>query len=284
MKYKGKKYRGQILVVVVLVLLLLSIMVISIVAVVTRDVEQSLSMHEYEISYNTTEEKMLRILDTYGDVDVPLIGLLEMEGCSLAGQQYICSYQEDNLETEVTVEDTNEVENFELGKDETFKVILNNYRGKLKINWSANMALVMSLEYTDVSSEYKVLKDVHDEAGVFTMSGSGPQDHPLAFTVPAGEPQTIEIDLNTVPGIALSDSLTYLKVKAAMKGDNISTLLSINGDASLPSQVRKVEGYTYYSSLGAPSSAPIVITQVPLAGKSPEILNYVFYSDNVVTK
>jgi len=265
-------------------------MVISIIAVVTRDTEQSLSSKEYETSYNVSEEKMLTLLDTYSDVDVGLTGLLS-QGCSLAGELYTCQYQQDNLITNVSVTDTNRVENFELGKDETFSIILNDYTGILEISWTNDIALEMSLEYRVATADpntnlgYKMIEDVYDQTGIFTQSGASSADHVLNYAVDVNNPKLIQINMNNaIPGVAAADITTKLKIKPLMKGENTSTLISVQGDNSLPKQVRKFEGVSYYESVGAPSSAPTLITQIPLADKLPEILNYVLRSETIVDK
>ena len=71
-----------------------------------------------------------------------------------------------------------------------------------------------------------------------------------------------------------------------MKEDaNVSTLLSVKGNAGFPIQVRKLEGVSYPSGTNtAVVSAPILVSQISFAGVEPELMNYVIRSKSVLTK
>lgn len=280
-----KKFEAQVLVVVIMVLLLLSMIVIGIVAVVTRDVEQSVGSREYEASYNKSEEKMNTILDKYADVSVDLSGLVSDPNLSCSGAAdlgFKCTFSEEDLMTQVSVDDTNEVVDFDLGKDETFKVRLDNsYRDNITFTWTGQVALEFTLEFKR-GSEYSSFKDVYDKDGIFTTSGTSSSHHVFQFI--ANDPTRNEVVLNVGDALQVSDIPLYLKVKALMK-DGIATQLSIKGEnSSFPDQIREVEGVSYYQDNTASSSAPVLITQIPLAGFEPEILNYVLRTENNIVK
>jgi hypothetical protein len=283
---RKKPLKAQILVITVIVLLLLSIIVIGIIAVVTRDVGQSVSSQQYETSYNKTEEKMLKMLDSYGDTDVALTGLLTWEGCTLQSTVYQCQSTDGNLTTKVNVEDTNLVKDYELGKDGTFKVILGSYTGNLEISWTGDTALLMTLEYKATSGQYESVQDVYDNTGILTSSGSSAADHPMHATVPAGKNNTIIVNVGGITLPAAASSRSFFKIKVLMNDNShISTLLGVKGDNTLPKQIRKFEGVSYYqSATTAYSSAPTLITQIPLAGKDTGLMDYVLRSNTIVSK
>lgn len=277
---------GQILVIVVIVLLLLSIIIISFVAVVTRDTEQSLSAEEYETSYNLSEEKLQRLLEDYSDVEKDLSGLLGVEGCYISGSEseYKCSYNYDNLHTDVTVLDTNKIDNYEIGKDETLTLTLNNYLGPLVISWTNDSAIELTLDYINSDFEYKNIKDVYNQGEIFSQAGAGDADHPMNYVIDPNNEKSIQVNTTSITGISSADSLQSLKIKLMMKDDNASSLISVSGENTLPKQIREFKAVTYYKSTGADSSAPILITQIPLAGRLPELFNYVYKSNTQVTK
>lgn len=287
---KGKKpgeknLKAQILVITLMVLLMLSIIVIGIIAVVTRDINQSTNQQQYETSYNKTEEKMLKALDTYGNTDTSLSGLVN-EGCFYEGTIYKCSTTDNNLVTQINVQDTSVVKDFELGKDQTFKVILGSYAGNLEISWTGDTAILMELEYKDTSGKYLADQDVYDNAGILTSSGTSSADHKFNFVVPAGKKNTIDVNIAGITTSSAVNTRYYFKIKALMnESSHISTLLSVTGDNSLPKQIRKFEGVSYYQSNTTDlSSAPTLITQIPIAGMDPEIMNYALRSNILVEK
>lgn len=276
---------AQILVVVIMVLMLLSIIVIGIVAVVTRDVEQSVSSREYEASYNKSEEKINGILDKYADVSVDLNEIVNDSNLNCTGASELgfqCDFIDGNLVTKVTIDDTNVVESFDLGKDETFKVILNEtYRDDITFSWTGQVALEFTLEFQR-GDEYAAYKDVYDKEGIFTSSGTSPSHHIFEFVV--NDPNKNEVMLNIGNALEFTDKPLFLKVKPLMK-DGILTQLSVRGEnSSFPDQIREVEGISYYQDNTAPSSAPVLVTQIPLAGFEPEILNYVLRTETKISK
>ncbi len=278
------KYKAQVLVIVVMVLMLLAIIILGIVAVVTRDVEQSLGSREYEMSYNKSEEQIFKILDKYSNTAVGLEGLIA-DGYSCTGGAvtgYDCGFVDDKLATTMKVMDTNIVEDFELGKDETFKVILGGtYKNNVTIQWTGNAAISLTLEYKN-GNDYLVKKDVYDNSGLYTRAGTNPAHHELSIVVPGGATNTIIV--NTGSGLSVADQPLFLKIKPMME-EGIYTLLNVKGvDSSFPKQVRRIEAVSYYEGVNAPSSAPVVITQIPLAGQEPEILNYVLRTESTINK
>lgn len=281
-RFQNKKISGQILVIVLMVILLLSIIIMGIIAVVNRDLEQSLSAEQYETSYNSSETKILELVEKYGDVSKDLRDLATDCGAAI-NNVYTCSEQtDDNVVTEITVEDTSKVEDFELGKDETLKLILNDYRGQLDISWTGQVAFLITLEYQDASGTYKNIKDVYDRVSIYSQSG-GASDHAFNFTTVGPQNTSTRINLGSTTGLVAGDKLVFLKLKAIMK-TTFSTLLTVDGEATFPKQVRKFEGITYAESSSAKTAAPILITQIPLAGFEPGILNYVLESDVRVRK
>lgn len=276
------KLQGQILVIVVMVLMLLGIIILGVVAIVTRDVEQSVGSQQYEQSYNLSEEKMLLLLDDYSDVSNDLSTLVN-QGCSgfvTTGIGYTCTYTTDEYFTSVNVSDTDVVEDFELGKDETFKVILDGYTGEVDIRWTGEVALELSLEYK-VGDEYKVVKGVSDKYSILSQNAAV-ADQAVSFTE-SGTIDEITVDVaDTIASAGGGDSL-YLKIKPLMKY-GISTQIAIDGEAGFPNQVRKFESVSYVNADNVSSSAPMLVTQIPLAGYEPEILNYVLRSENVIQK
>lgn len=285
----NKKNEGQILVVVILVLFILSIIVLGIIAIVTNDVEQSLGGEQYELSYNKSEESIQRILGDYSDTEKSLYGILNETGYSCsAGYQssYQCIFDYSDIETTVNASDTNEVVDFELGKDQTFKVVLGGYEGVVEIQWTGEVAMLFQLDYQTPENEYKALMDMHD-AGNYVVSSV--PEHPMQNSIPVQSENRVIINLWQIRdrlGSTEFDHFTGLKIKALMKEDaNVSTLLSVRGNAGFPIQVRKLEAVSYPTGTNkVVVSAPALIAQIPFAGSEPEFMNYVIRSNSAVNK
>jgi hypothetical protein len=142
----------------------------------------------------------------------------------------------------------------------------------------------MTITYTDSTGNYKLIKDVYDNSSILSQSGLGPADHPTNYTVPVGTENTIQINMSSITGLTALDTTSLLKIRTYMKDGNTSTLLNIEADNNLPKQIRKVQGRSYYTSLGASSSAPVLITQIPLAERLPGIFDYVIRAESAVNK
>ncbi len=258
-----------------------------IVALVRRDAEQGFGSQEYESSYNESEKAILKTLDKYGDVAVPLTDIASNPdlSCSLGvGSVYVCNYTNNPYSTHLTITDTNKVEDFELGKDETFKVQLNStYRGKVYIGWEGDAAIAMTIEAQGSNLVYESINDVYDNKGILSESGTSAADHAFNYAVPDPAQNYIVVTISGITGIAATDKPLYLKIRPLMK-NGTSIRLNVTGDAGFPNQVRKVEAYSYLNSNNVPSSTPILITQIPLAGKEPEIINYVLRVENEIVK
>jgi len=290
----NKKNEGQILVIVILVLFTLSIIVLGVIAIVSNDVEQSLGSKQYEISYNKSEESIQKILTDYADTDVSLAGVVNEAGYSCSPSvlnAYTCDFDYSDMQTTINVSDSDEVIDYELGKDETFKVVLNDYQGVVEVEWTGDVAMLFQVDYQQTNGEYKSLTDMHD-AGNFVTSGN--LEHPLGLNIPVQTENRVIIDLAAIKSnllltgskLAFFSKFTGLKMKALMKEDaNVSTLLSVKGNAGFPIQVRRLESVSYPT--GADSivvSAPVLITQIPFAGREPELMNYVIKTKSVLNK
>lgn len=276
-----KKMQAQILVIVVIVIFVLSIIVIGMISVVTRDVEQSLSSSQYELSLHYSEEKLLSLVEDYSDRSIPLSKIESIQECDQqSDSKYSCVYSNEEITTMVNVQEKNSVENYELGKDQSINIILNNYRGKVEVSWTGKFALDFILQYQDGNYEYKNIRDVADPQDlIFT----GIINRPLGVTVPTQGVNYAVIDLGGINGIAANDYLLSLKVKALSKDESV-TLLSLNGTDSFPMQIREFEAISYFGSGDANNSVPTMTSQIPLGGEEIGILDYVLRSNEVVTK
>ncbi len=277
-----KQTKGQILVILVIVLLLLSIIVMTIIAVVTRNTRQVVSSKQYSQSYAKSEEKLLEILSEYSDINLSLDTLLS-KGCVGSNFAYTCTFDEEDSITTLFVEDTYEVNDFELEKDESLKLILNgSYRGNLDIKWTGNSAIEMTLEYKNANNEFKSIKDIYDNHSVLSQSGLSNNDHLMNFTVVNPNENYISLNLNSISGISADDILLFFKIKILSK-QNTSSLITVEANSSFPRQIRRFEVATKFKT-NTDSAMPVLISQVPLAGRQPELFDYVLLTPNQIVK
>ncbi|MBD3280760.1 hypothetical protein GF389_04525 [Candidatus Dojkabacteria bacterium] len=290
----NRKNQGQILVVVILILFIISIIVLGIIVIVSNDVEQSVGAEQYELSYNKSEESIQKILTNYADTNTSLAGLTgEVDySCSAAVlEEYSCMFDHMDMETTVNITDSNEVEDFELGKDETFKVLLGDYEGVVEVEWTGDVAMLFQLDYQTVTNEYRTISDMHD-AGNHVTTGS--LEHPMNINIPVQSQNRVIIDLDGIKtqieseiGIGQFQKYSGFKIKALMKeNENVSTLLSVKGNVGFPIQVRKLEAISYPENAeeSAVLSVPVLSAQIPFAGSEPEIMNYVIRAKSDINK
>ncbi len=277
------QHRGQILVILVIVLLLLAIIIMSIVAVVTKDIEQVANSQQYSTSYNKSEEKLLNIVSKYSNINLSLDNLLE-DGCHGSEFEYECVFNEDQSTTTLRIEDTSDVSDFELSKDETLKLKLDeSYKGELDIRWTGEAALNLTFEYKNSNGEYKVVKDIYDNHQVLSQSGLSASDHLMNYTVINSDDNHILIDISSISEFdSLSDTPLFFKIKVLSK-TNSSVLVSVRGDISFPKQIRRFEAVTQFDT-NTSASMPILISQIPLAGREPELLDYVLLTPDTIIK
>lgn len=269
-------------------LFILSIIVLGVIAIVSNDVEQTVGGKQYELSYNKSEESIQKILTGYANTDTSLAGIVNEEGFSCSTSvlnEYTCIFDYPDMQTTVNVSDSNEVIDYELGKDETFKVLLGSYSDVVEIEWTGNVAMLFQVDYQITTDEYKTIMDMHD-AGNYV--GSGNLEHPMGLNIPVEGQNRVIINLQTIKeevGSNTFKNFTGMKVKALMNEDeNVTTLLSIKGNAGFPIQVRRLEGISYPPSTGAVVSAPVLVAQIPFLGREPEVMNYVLRSELVLNK
>lgn len=292
----SKRQPAQILVITLFVLMILAIIVVGVVAVANKDVLQATSDQAYNELYDAAERSIISIIDQYGSASTPLTNLTNSSlvpsgySCTSIGSgQYRCTRAETGITNELLVRDTTDIVDYELGKDDSLTLSLNNYRGEFQLNWAGEAAIEFALHYYDTSTAtYGVITDVYDNNTqlVFNNNGGDPLNdplgnHPITFQTYSGG--GIRFNLASTVGINANRRLDYMRMTVRMRGDAGSTLLSIRPATSgLPNQVRVFEAASYASNSNHVLAQ--AITQVPLFPQIINILNYGLLTGSGVTK
>lgn len=291
----GKK-NAQVMLITLLVLIVLGVIISAIVIVLRRDVEQTVSNEKYEELYNSAEGNLQSVANTYGDYTVSLSGLVtDFTECTEneANIRYTCTFVNTNFTsiestTEVEIENSREIEEFEIDKDTSLTLDLNNYRDSVEISWDTAAAIELSLIYQDTNGEYQTIKDVFDQAGIFqSLSGDDPFTdpngiHAFNYNVISGaDPtQSFIVNLNSVSGISGADTLLALKLTPRMNQSFGSVRFDIlaTNPALFPYQMRVITSASFDANDGA---SPVVRleTQIPLAPQVDGVFDYSLLTD-----
>ncbi|KXK26581.1 MAG: hypothetical protein TR69_WS6001000587 [candidate division WS6 bacterium OLB20] len=306
----NKRYPGQILVIVLLVLSILGIFVVSIATSTQRDVEERVRNEKYEQYYSLTERRLLQLIQET-NLDSTLTGLEnDLTNCTRVGNtgRYNCTYTDvsetdslDQVSIDVTLEDTNEVRQLQLQKDQTFMMNLQNggsgYRGVIQMQWTGpQVAWVVSMDYRDLNDgRYKVIKGVYDgnPTGSRVYEQAIPNNNTFTFeplvlsgvTQPAAN--AMQFNISSVDLTGSNWRPLYLRVKPIIASGELLTELTVTGGTGFPNQVRTYLGEgisAEESNTGDDSPTAILEVQLPLHPAPAEFFDYVLRSENDVVK
>lgn len=294
---KTKTWNAQILLVTLLVLMIIIIIVVGVVALANRDVVQTVSNQKYSELYNSAETTVLKLVDRYGKGSIPLSNLTAAANvpsgyactADTVPGQYKCSRSETNVVNQLTVVDSKDVIDYELGKDKSFTVNLSGYRGEIQMNWTGNVAIEFGLIYQE-SGVYKLIGDLYDTNNplIFESNGGDPltdpsNNHAIAFATNPGV-GGIRFTVGSTAGLPAGATTISLRVTARMTGTAGSTLLTLRGTgAGYPNQVRVFNSSSYSVQTGTNVLAQVV-TQIPLYPQVASVLYYALLTNGIVQK
>jgi type II secretory pathway pseudopilin PulG len=313
-----QRKKGQILVITLLVLTIIAIVTVSLVGLVSRDVKQVASSEQYEEAYNTSETQLKRILNEYGKPGVTLDSIItkfsgsgnDLNCVSTALQSYKCSvfsneFSNASLQTEITVKDTNQVNNFEIYKDRSFDLNLSGYIGRLNFSWDKNAAIEFTLIYRDSLGAIQSVKDVYDAGSprIFTsLAADSPYAdpntvdgiHPFNFQDIVSQPDASSVSFSiseilTLTGstvqssIGATGSTLSLKITPRMTSKFDSLLFSaIPMEGGLTNQVREFNAKSYNVTAGSSTPVANLETKIPLNPQPDSILDGSLLTNGVI--
>ncbi len=294
---QSKKFPGQILVITLLALVIISIIIVGLFNLTTRDVQQTVANREYERLYNAAESKIFELVDEFGSyTDVDLPSLIEPSSPSelrnigtdcvtIDPSQINCDFTEGTTLVSMEVDDTDEIIDFELGKDDSLTLNLSGYRGDIEFNVSSGSALEFSLVYT-LSGEPYVINDYFDLDGVFDSNGGDPLSDPNgthAFSfLPVAGTSNYRFTIGNIAGLPLSARPEFITLTGRRDSEGIA-LLDVSGNAGFPNQIRRLTTISYDQATQTNVVARVV-TQIPLAPQQLSLFNYVLLTPDTVTK
>lgn len=294
---KKLKFSAQILVITLLALVIISIIIVGVFNLATRDVQQTVANREYERLYNAAESRIFELVDEFGkytDVDLP--SLVEPSSPSelrnigtncvtVDPSQINCDFKDGTTLVSMEIDDTDEIIDFELGKDDSITLDLSGYRGDIEFNISNSSAIEFSLVYT-LSGEPYVVNDFFDVDGVFSSNGGDPLSDPNgthAFTFfPIAGTSNYRFTIGNISGLPLSARPEFITLTGRRNAEGIA-LLDVSGNAGFPNQIRRITTISYDQATDTNVVARVV-TQIPLAPQQLALFNYVLLTPDTVSK
>ncbi len=300
-----KTKEGQVLLITLLVLTIIGIVIVGLVTLSNRDVTQVVTSEKYEKLYNNAETEVRKIVDNFGRYDKPLDSLPATFNTCTAVQvsvSYHCTIVDattgsTNLKTDIDVTNVKDVQSFEVKKDRSFVLKMNNagasYTGTIDISWDKPTAVEITLIAQDTSRNLKVIKDVYDLTSTYDgLVGDNPYnqpnaDHNFNFLVLDPNNKSLGTRLNITPagvkGLAATDFIYYLTLTPRLNEDNASVKFNIvsGTPSTFPYQVRQFISSSIDTN---DSSSPLakVITQIPLAPQIDSVFDYALISGSAI--
>lgn len=292
--------KGQIMVITLLVLTIITVIVVSVILIASKDVEQQTATKEYERYLDKAEQAIIGTINAFEDPDYDLSLITndptlvdENASCSVSGTGVVCTIteEEDLSQVVMTIEDSKDIEEYTLQKDELFSMYLGGYRNLLRVNWTGQTAMTLTLGFRR-SGEYMSISDVFDPLGVMTSHGNDPlndtppENHAIAFRPYLGDVQTsTEFVVGDTAGLLAADELINLSFRPIMDEDGY-TLLTVRATGVIDDQMRVYESTGYASDVDqfGTTPAPTVITKVPLYPQIPSIFDYVLLTPSNIEK
>lgn len=291
-----KTKKGQVLLITLLVLTIIGIVIVGLVTLSNRDVSQVITSEKYEKLYNTSETQVRQIIDNFGKYDKPLTTLPTVfTQCTGTGLAYNCTFVDTttgntNVKTDITVNDTSTITNYEVQKDRSFIMQIKGYSGTLDFTWDKATAVEFSVIAQDSARNLKVVKDVYDLSGVYDgLVGDNPYstphpNHPFTYIVKDPSNKANTVTLNMTPaalGLGSTDYVYYLTITPRLKTDNESVRFTITGIAGLLPQIREFISTSVDTN---DSNSPLakVISQIPLAPQMDSVFDYALISNSAI--
>lgn len=306
-----ERKKAQILLITLLVLTIIAIVTVSLVTLVNRDIQQVASTEQYEEAYNTSENQLKRVLDVYSNPSVPISQLLttfnnpnqiscieedpqrKLYSCTVTSNEFSTA----NLQTEIQVQDTKDVNDFQIFKDRTFDMNLGGtFSGELQFWWDKNAAIEFELIYTDPSGVIQSVRDIYENGSprIFTgLATDNPYNdidsiHPFNFqdvpTMPDATSVRFTISqILNLQGTPVSGSFLTLKITPRMTDQFSSVLLNARASSTaIPDQIREFKSTSVNQSAGASTPVAVIETKIPLAPQPDNFLDSAITTEGVL--
>lgn len=277
------KKNAQIMLITLLVLIVLGILLAGIVLVLRRDTEQTVANAKFEQLFNSAEANLQSVVNEVGDASEELNTLPGSFSECIADQaniEYTCTFVNSEFSsiettTEVNIENTKEVEDYEVNKDKSFALDLNGYADTIEISWDSDVAMELTFIYETSGGDLQVITDIYDSPGVL--------DTPVvshSFTFSNTTSRSFQTNLSTISGFSGTARTLILTPRT----DNPlgSTRISLRAITNIPAFPYQMRVFTSASFDQADGSSPVarIITQIPLTPQIDSIFNYGLFTDS----
>lgn len=307
--------KGQILVITLLVILILSIIVMSTVVNLSRDVKERVNNQIYEQNYTIAESRLYQTSEFFdslfensdGTIDGNLLIDLENKlSTSITGQatspdcnniatqtstsKVVCIIKDGDISTEVSIEQKNNIEDFEMTSNDVLQLNLtkpdgSDYQGMIRWNWIGSVKWSITLVYERIYEGATYTESVKDFYDGGATNGNGAP----AFTFSNYSQSVPRLNGVMISNISsLSDAkfndaganrrLLYLRLRPIISGAE-STNINLNGDADLPIQFLDMRAQSFVGEGDNSTPTPLLSIKKPLVPAPPAIFDYVYYTN-----
>lgn len=289
--------KAQIMLITLLVLIILGILISGIVLVLRRDAEQTVANAKFEQLFNSAEGNLQSVVSDYGDYSVSLSSLTQrFSECTSIEEnfEYECVFENDEYSsiltnTKLTIEDSRDVVEYEIQKDKTLALDIDNYKQEIEVIWDSNVAVEITLLYRDSLGSTRIIKDVFDRYNILeSLNGDDPYTdpfnmHPFNFSAVTGQDQnrSFVVNLGSTIGLSASDSLLTILFTPRAFTSYASTRFSVRAinPSLFPHQMRVFTASSFDPSDGSSPVARLQ-TQVPLTPQIDGVFDYSLLTDS----
>lgn len=290
-----KRYKGQIMLITLIVLTILSIVTVTAIVLNSRDVAQVALSKKYDNIYLASENKVLELVEVFGEYESSLASLSSSPYNCIGsqGSLYECSFDLDSgetlLQSDVSISDEKNIEDFKVFKDRSIEIKLEGYRGDLDMYWdkpgeplNTQASLDFVLVYRNSAGNYLSISDLYNGAGVYDSTNINSfvfSESPL-YTGNT----TTATRLSFVGAISATDYPVLLSITPRMANidDSVDMTIIPSVSGTYPDQIRKFESKAY-DPLDPRTPVVNLITQIPLYPQTMGLFDYLLLSEGDIT-
>lgn len=281
--------KGQIMVISLIVLMILGVVIVGLIILINRDTGQVTSNKKSQQIYNVAETQLLSIVSRYAD---PANSLTTIPNCiqttsQNGGIRFDCGTTEDILDgaltitTRIEIEETKEIEDLEIRKDQTFTMNLDGYTAGLNIDWDRDAAVEFYFTYFidsntngvwDNNEALEVKTGVYDRNSILYENNGGDSDINFANL---GTTQT-SFNISGIDNLPANYRPYNLSITPRLTTDTLEAVLFDITPSNFSTLPRQMRIFTATSFDASDNDTPVqtLNSQVPLYPQLDSIFNY----------
>lgn len=281
--------KGQIMVITLIVLMILGVVIVGLIILINRDTGQVTSNKKSQQIYNVAETELLAVVSEYAD---PSISLTNIPNCvqtttQNAGIKFDCEATDEALDgnltitTKLDIEETKQIENLEIRKDQTFTMNLDGYNSTLTFDWDRDAAVEFTVTFFDdnnLNGVWDTGETLESKTGVYDTNSILYENSGGSSDITFGNLGATQTSLNisTISNLPAKYRAYNLSITPRLTQDTLEAVIFDITPSNFNTIPRQMRIFTATSFDATDSDTPVQIlnSQVPLYPQLDSIFNY----------